>query len=121
MASSPLPGHAELMLFPKCHMPGLGQEDPIPRIDVSTGGDRGAAIITFNGPRVEPVLAEKKILAGFQRKGTHVTPLAHPAVCVPGQDLLRIQEPAPEVKTTSKLDLTFLPNCQNHPACSSLC
>lgn len=64
---------------------------PNPQLDVSTGrGDRGAAIITFNGLRLEPVLAEEKILAGFQREGAHVTPLACPTVCVPGQDLFRI-------------------------------
>lgn len=78
------------MPFPECHLPGLGQEDPISRLDVSMGGSRGAAIITFNGLRVEPVLADEKILAGFQRKGAHVTPLACPAVCIPGLDLFRI-------------------------------
>lgn len=71
-------------------MPGLGQKDPISRLDVSMGGSRGAAIITFNGLQVEANLADDKILAGFQRKGTHVTPLSCPAACIPGLDLFRI-------------------------------
>lgn len=78
MGSSFLCGRAEFMQFPECRIPGLEQEGTRFGLQPSVSRDGGstASIIIFNRLLVEQhsfslALANEKLLAGVQRKGTH--------------------------------------------------
>lgn len=92
-SSSSFHGHAEFMQFPVSHTsPGWGSKARglVSSHGESVAGGGRPSIITFGRPLVEQqpfplVLANEKLLAGFQRKGTRSRHLCicH-AVCFPG-------------------------------------